>query len=236
MQDAHEFLSTTLNLLSEELYGHLTKTKDETEKEKEKGKDKDKDANHNNSDSDNKKDTSKTTSTSATDKTKTSNDNLYIDLTDTPIDEHPSSERICDYSSDESFIFTSPMDRGDNNEISQQNKSNGTNGIEKTNGHDGTDKTNGTTNGTANGTNTNGTHNGKETETKDSKPKNLYEDLHFRSTICPTSKNFDCEVESVYTCKQCRAESKVKELYRDFSLDIPVEKLKAYASLFEGLF
>jgi len=38
--------------------------------------------------------------------------------------------------------------------------------------------------------------------------------------FCPTSRNFDCQVESAFTCKQCGKVDSVKEMFRDFSLDI----------------
>lgn len=44
--------------------------------------------------------------------------------------------------------------------------------------------------------------------------------INYNTTDCPTTKNFNCEVESAFTCKACENSSRTTELYRDFSLDI----------------
>jgi hypothetical protein len=254
LQDAHEFLTTSLNLLSEELYAHLKKDEKKDEKLDTNAKT---EAPTKNGLTD-KPSTHLNHTTSSTTSTSTTTHPTPIDLTDS----QPASGLLTSDSDDDCNFrdncnFSTAKTNEDSNETNttsvqsngtnqngthETNGINRTNGIHETNGTNGisgtneTNETNGTsgTNGTneTNGTNgTNGTteHTDTDTDTttkkhnviSPSKLKCLLADTEFRTTYCPTSRNFDCEVEAKYTCKKCGTSSKVKELYRDLSLDIP---------------
>jgi len=45
---------------------------------------------------------------------------------------------------------------------------------------------------------------------------------HEYKDFCPTTKNFDCLVEHSLTCIQCQDTTRVTQLYRDFSLEVPL--------------